>query len=141
MKEAFLLLKNKVEKNDNLKYHSGYYIDIRKKQDISNRIREKKKVCKNCGKLICDNAEYCVDCYNLNRRVVERPSRDVLKYEIRNYPFIKLSEKYGVTDKTKQAKQTGGTPFNLKQTDSLGNELSPEQIEFFKDSKVTQGIR
>ena len=98
MKEAFLLLKDKVEKNDNLKYHSGYYIDIRKKQDISNRIREKKKVCKNCGKLICDNAEYCVDCYNLNRRVVERPSREVLKYEIRNYPFIKLSEKYGVTD-------------------------------------------
>lgn len=98
MKEAFLLLKDKVEKNDNLKYHSGYYIDIRKKQDISNRIREKKKVCKNCGKLICDNAEYCVDCYNLNRRVVERPSREVLKYEIRNYPFIKLSEKYGVSD-------------------------------------------
>lgn len=30
----------------------------------------------------------------------------------------------------------GHTQFNLKQTDSLGNELSQEQIEFFKDSKV-----
>lgn len=98
IEECYNLLKKKVENNDNLKYHSGYYIDIRKKQDISNRIREKKRVCKNCGTLICDNAEYCVDCYNLNRRVVERPSREVLKYEIRNYPFIKLSEKYGVSD-------------------------------------------
>ena len=27
-----------------------------------------------------------------------RASVEVLKYEIRNYPFIKLSEKYGVSD-------------------------------------------
>lgn len=48
-------------------------------------------------------------------------------------PFIdnSISEKSEIVNsKNKNPK------FNLKQTDSLGNELSPEQIEFFEDSKV-----
>ena len=73
-------------------------LEIKEQKLKSIQNREKKNFCCLCGERILENSKYCVECgYKVQRRV-ERPSRDVLKYEIRNYPFIKLSEKYGVSD-------------------------------------------
>lgn len=60
-----------------------------------------KKICKCCGAPIKKNnkTNLCKNCYNIYERYVDRPNRDILKQEIRTYPFITLSKKYGVSDK------------------------------------------
>ena len=93
MIDAHSILKTKVDNNENLKYNSGLFIDIRKNKKII-----KDNVCKNCGIFISRGGEFCKECSYKMKRKVERPPRDILKFDIRNYPFIKLSEKYGVTD-------------------------------------------
>ena len=42
----------------------------------------------------------CVDCAKINSRKVERPTREILKADIRNSSFLSLGRKYGVSDKT-----------------------------------------
>lgn len=54
--------------------------------------------CKLCGKLISSGSNYCSSCIHLYQRKVERPTREVLKKELRLYSFLKLGEKYNVTD-------------------------------------------
>lgn len=42
---------------------------------------------------------YCTNCYsNYIQRKVERPSKKILKEEIRKYSFVELGRKYNVTD-------------------------------------------
>lgn len=55
-------------------------------------------VCIDCGKSITGTATRCIDCAHIQQRVVERPSREVLKDEIRNNSFLSLSKKYKVSD-------------------------------------------
>lgn len=59
--------------------------------------------CKRCGKKLKTNlgkTGYCVDCYsNYIQRKVERPPRETLKEEIRQYSFVELGRKYNVSDK------------------------------------------
>ena len=83
------------------------WMDIKKKRLLeieeqklksSQKIKQKTNFCCICGKAILDNSVYCQECSHIIQRRIERPSREVLKFEIRNYPFIKLSEKYGVSD-------------------------------------------
>ena len=57
------------------------------------------KECPYCGTKITNSADMCVECYNKKQRKVERPSREVLKEEIRIIPFLKLGQKYGVSNK------------------------------------------
>ena len=40
----------------------------------------------------------CCECYNFQQRKVQRPSREELKQLIRNKPFTKIAEQYGVSD-------------------------------------------
>lgn len=54
--------------------------------------------CKNCGKIIDRKSERCPECNSLNQRIVERPSREILKEKIRNLPFTQIAKEYGVTD-------------------------------------------
>lgn len=54
--------------------------------------------CLRCGKIISRGANYCVNCYNLLNRKVERPDRETLKREIRTNSFLSLGKKYGVSD-------------------------------------------
>ena len=54
--------------------------------------------CKNCGKIISAKAERCIECEKINRRIVERPSREELKQLIRIEPFIKIGSMFNVTD-------------------------------------------
>ncbi len=67
-------------------------------QSLLKNLEKKKTYCKNCGKEITNGAEYCKDCIILVSRTVERPSREILKNEIRNFSFVSLGKKYGVTD-------------------------------------------
>lgn len=56
--------------------------------------------CCECGTKISRGALRCELCQKKHSRVVERPSRDVLKKEIRILPFTQLGKKYNVSDKT-----------------------------------------
>lgn len=70
---------------------------IRKKQDYYQNIRNK-HFCPFCGKLITSKANVCRECAGKNRRVVERPSREILKKEIFKFSFLEIGRKYGVSD-------------------------------------------
>lgn len=68
-------------------------------QNLSNEQVIKENFCPKCGKMINLKAKYCRECANLLNRAVPRPSREVLKQEIRTIPFTKLGDKYNVSDK------------------------------------------
>lgn len=57
-----------------------------------------KNVCSICQKEISNGAKYCSKCSHELRRIVERPDREQLKTLIRNNPFTKIGEMFGVTD-------------------------------------------
>ena len=60
--------------------------------------RAKKFYCKYCGREVWRNYDTCSECANFLSRKVPRPSREVLKEEIRKFSFTYLSNKYGVSD-------------------------------------------
>lgn len=53
-----------------------------------------------CGAKINKRSLQCKDCYNINKRKVIRPSIDTLILEIAKYGYVKVGEKYGVSDNT-----------------------------------------
>lgn len=57
-----------------------------------------KKYCLCCGKEIDIKATYCVNCFNKLRANPNKPTRQELKTEIRILSFVKIGEKYGVSD-------------------------------------------
>ena len=61
-------------------------------------LRKNKKIhiCPYCGKSISRESICCQDCRSKLNRVVEWPSREQLKEEIRNNSFSSLGRKYGV---------------------------------------------
>lgn len=61
---------------------------------------KKENFCKRCGKKINQKSTYCIECSHIIERKVERPSREILKNEIRCYSFLVISKKYGVSDNT-----------------------------------------
>lgn len=77
-------------------------LDEGKVQEISDMIKavKNKKLfyCKNCGKEVSYKADYCPYCAALMKRHVDRPTREVLKKEIRNSSFAAIGRKYGVSD-------------------------------------------
>ena len=59
--------------------------------------------CQQCGKIfyVEEDRKFCSqDCSHLARRVVLRPSREVLKAEVRQESFLSLGRKYKVSDST-----------------------------------------
>lgn len=56
--------------------------------------------CNKCGKILSGKTKtgLCNDCLAKTRRTYERPSREKLKYEIRNFPLRQVAIKYGVSD-------------------------------------------
>lgn len=101
-KELLEFLEERIQNNENLKYNNSHFIDLRKKEKYKSTCKKrrivKKKECPYCGTKITNSADMCVDCYNRLQRKVERPSREVLKEEIRSAPFLTLGKEYGVTD-------------------------------------------
>lgn len=57
-----------------------------------------KNNCPICGKEKEAAAKLCIKCSQINSRKVERPSREMLKSEIRSNSFLSLSKKYKVSD-------------------------------------------
>ena len=58
----------------------------------------KQYLCKMCGKEITNKATYCTECNAKLHQKVDRPNREELKYLIRNFPFVQIGKKFGVTD-------------------------------------------
>lgn len=56
-----------------------------------------KTYCKKCGKLISKGASYCESCYRKSQKE-GRPNRELLKDMIREFPFTRIGEEYGVSD-------------------------------------------
>lgn len=67
-------------------------------QRINDLKTHKLKYCPTCGKIITNKAELCEECSALQRRKVERPSREELKALIRSTPFLTIGKQFGVTD-------------------------------------------
>ena len=89
-------------------------------------LEKKKTYCKNCGKEITNGAKYCKECAVLVSQIVERPSRKILKNEIRNSSFVSLGKKYGVTD---NAVRKWCAIYNLPKTKKAINSYSDEDWE------------
>ena len=100
---------------------------MKNKKNNGNK-KSNKCFCKNCGKEISSvtKSKLCCVCSAKKRRICDRPSRDELKFLIRNYSFISLGEKFGVSDKaiTKWCTQE-----NLPNKKKLINSFSDEEWE------------
>lgn len=83
----------------------------------------KMKPCPNCGKLIYLQSNYCSRCRGLSNRKVVRPTRNQLKFDIRNNAFTTLSQKYGVSDNAirKWCRQYG-LPYKSSEIKKLSND-------------------
>ena len=83
----------------------------------------KKNYCKICGKEIYSQSVYCIDCFNKQRRVVERPSREELKELIRTIPFTIIGQRYGVSDNTiRKWCKAENLPNKVKEIKQISNE-------------------
>lgn len=67
---------------------------LRPVQDLT----KKSWLCIDCQCEIAKGATRCVACDHLRQRKAVRPNRDELKSLIRNIPFTKIGETFGVTD-------------------------------------------
>lgn len=67
---------------------------------ITKQAEEQKCFCKNYGKPISNGSELCISCYAKSRRIVERPSQEVLREELIASNFAAVGRKYGVADNT-----------------------------------------
>lgn len=82
-----------------------------------------KNICPYCGHEKEARADFCVDCYNKFQRKVERPSRKILKKDIRSKSFRELSKKYGVSDTAiKKWCKSYGLPHKKLEINQISNE-------------------
>lgn len=84
------------------------------------------KKCEYCGKNIqhSDNKRFCSQKYaQMASRIVERPSREILKSEIREQPFTSLGKKYSVSDNAvRRWCKTYNLPFKKSEIKSYSDE-------------------
>ena len=64
----------------------------------SNKTSIKQNKCCDCGKPISSNALRCIECDHKRQQKIIHPSREELKYLIRNFPFTKIGKQFGVSD-------------------------------------------
>ena len=60
---------------------------------------KRENYCIDCGKRVCKKGTRCVECSHKQFYKCAHPSREELKELIRNYSFVDLGIKYGVSDK------------------------------------------
>ncbi len=59
----------------------------------------KKKQCKRCGKQIDYKANYCLDCFHIIHRKVNRPTQQELEDDFKKlHSFVQVGKKYNVSD-------------------------------------------
>lgn len=100
----------KVGYNENLSY------PLRKKEI-------KKYFCEKCGKEIIKGSKFCIECSNVERRIVDRPSREELKQLIRIKPFTHIGKIFKVSD---NAIRKWCITYNLPKTKKEINSYSDE---------------
>lgn len=79
----------------------GNYIRARElifKYNIENFIKEKETNHCLCGALITKEYTKCHDCSSKEKRIVERPNREVLKELIKKNSFVSIGKQYSVSD-------------------------------------------
>lgn len=113
--------------NDNL--NSSY--DEKRAEEIQQELDDFKNktihYCKNCGKIISSKAIFCLECSANNARVVERPSKQILKEKIRNTPFTQIGAEYQVSDNTIRK---WCDAYNLPRTKKEINSYSDEEWNY-----------
>lgn len=124
--ELFNLTERKLDLNSCLKYHNSNFINLNKSKNRNNKQQKeriKNNKCSHCGKPIREEAKTCEDYWHKLQRKVERPSREVLKEEIRTTPFLKLSEKYEVSDNAiKKWCKSYGLPYKKSEIKLISDE-------------------
>ena len=69
-----------------------------KQESLSYPLRKRGKFCIKCGvKIDSHSQQYCVKCYNIAQRTVERPQPEQLLQEIAISSFEAVGRKYGVS--------------------------------------------
>lgn len=94
------------QKLSNISLAEDYELEVVLKRDFDcdfqynqiNFISRKKYNCPKCGAQTSKEGSLCLKCLHLQQRIVERPSREILKKEIREMPFTQIGKKYNVTD-------------------------------------------
>ena len=76
-----------------------------RRSDLSYPLRERKSTkqtnyCKRCGKEIYRESNYCMECFSLIRRTVERPTKEELFKLILTKSFTDIGKIYKVSDNT-----------------------------------------
>lgn len=77
-----------------------YYNEYLAKEELD-KLKSKEYFCNLCGKKIKYKAKYCIDCrkkYIWNSPTTERPSKEKLKYLIRNKTFTEIGKMYNLSD-------------------------------------------
>lgn len=82
-----------------------------------------KNVCPQCGNLKTISASLCEACSRLGSRKIEKPSRDILKNEIRTMPFLIIGKKYNVSDNAvRKWCKTYDLPFRVSDIKNISDE-------------------
>lgn len=82
-------------------------------------------VCPICGNKKDKKANICKGCYDRykNRKVINRPTRNELKYKIRNYSFVDIGREYGVNDNSiRKWCKAYNLPYRTKDIKLISNE-------------------
>ena len=84
----------------NLQLTSSFSEERAKEIDklVENVKKHKIYYCSSCGIEVSKGHDYCPKCAALKKRLVSRPSREELKFLIRNKPFTQIGKQYGVSD-------------------------------------------
>ena len=82
---------------DNFNNLQSSYNEL-KAQEVLQEFQKKEYFCIDCNKKISYRATRCQKCAEKHNRLVERPTREEFKKEIRTESFSALGKKYGVSD-------------------------------------------
>ena len=100
IKKCALVCSNCHKEIEVFNYETFCTFDEEKYQELNELRKNQENVCKSCGKPVTNKATYCVECWSIINRRVERPSREELKDMIRRLPFTQIGKQYKVTDNT-----------------------------------------
>lgn len=92
--------KNKINVDTNPKKISELYPEYFTKPIKKEKIIKEGNYC-SCGEKIKKSSKNCINCYRINsRKVVDRPSKQLILELVKEFGYTKTGEKYNVSDNT-----------------------------------------